>query len=99
MRHAAVLALAAALAAPPARADDLPGAARKVADALATGLMSGPDAGAVRQIAVLPFTETPGASGLSPSVAAVVSARLAQVARVKVVEPDALRTAVGERKL
>jgi TolB-like protein len=99
MRHAAVLALAAALAVPPARADDLPGAARKVADALATGLMSGPDAGSVRQIAVLPFTETPGASGLSPSVVAVVGARLAQVARVKVVDPDALRTAVGEQKL
>jgi TolB-like protein len=93
------LALAGAAPASPARADDLPGAARKAADVLGTALLSGPDAGSVRQVALLPFTEGPGAAGLSRSVAAVLGARFAQVTRVKVVDPDALRTAVGEQKL
>jgi TolB-like protein len=98
MRQVLVLAVA-ALAIRTARADDLPAAARKAADVLASGLMSGTEAGSVRQVALLPFVEGPGATGLSPSVVAVLGARLAQVARVTVVDPDALRHAVGEQRL
>jgi TolB-like protein len=81
------------------RADDLPTAARKAGDALATALGSSPEAPSVRQVALLPFTEGSGASGLGPAAAALVGARLGQAAPVKVVDPDALRSSIGERKL
>lgn len=83
----------------PSRADDLPAAARKAADAVATALMSSAEAPSIRQVALLPFAEGTGVSGLGPSVAAVLGARLAQVARVKVVDPDAIRSSIGEQKL
>lgn len=82
-----------------AEAQDLSAPARKAADTLATGLMSSPEGPTVRQVAVLPFAEGPGAPGLGRAVADVLGPRLAQVARVTVVDPEALRVAIGEKKL
>jgi TolB-like protein len=61
--------------------------------------MASAEAPSIRQVALLPFSEGTGVSGLAPAVAAVLGARLAQVARVKVVDPEALRTSLGEQKL
>lgn len=82
-----------------ARAEDLASASRKAADALATGLMSSPEGGSIRKVAVLPFTEGTGVSGAGRSVADLLGARLAQVARVSVVDSEALRSVLGEQRL
>jgi TolB-like protein len=100
MRASLVLAIAiVTLVTSPARAEDLASAASKAADTLATGLMSSPEQASVRQVAMLPFVEGTGASGLGRAVSDVLSARLARTARVKVIDPEALRTVMGERKL
>lgn len=82
-----------------AEAQDLSGSARKVADSLATGLISGAEGPTVRQVAVLPFADGPTTQGLGRAVADVLGPRLAQVARVTVVDPEAIRKAIGETKL
>lgn len=82
-----------------ARGEDLAAASRRAADALATSLMTGPDAAGVRRVAVLPFSEGPGLAGTARAVSDVLGARLAQVARVAVVDPDAIKAALGEQRL
>ncbi len=92
-------AIALALSALPGRADDLPGAARRAADALATVLASSADAGAVKVVALLPLAETGVTAGQGRVAAELVGARLALVARVKVLDEEALKAALGEQRL
>ena len=100
MRLFLVLALAGVmLVARPSRAEDSAAAARKAADALATGLMSSPEAPTIRQVALLPFTEGAGISGLAPSVVAVLGARLAQVGASRSSIPTRSAPRMGEQKL
>jgi TolB-like protein len=82
-----------------ALAEELPAAARRTADALATALMSSAEAAGVKQVGVLPFAEGPGTSGQGKAVTDLLGARFAQVARVGVVDAEAFRTVVGEQKL
>jgi len=82
-----------------ARAEDLPAASRRVADSLAALLTASGDPG-VKSLALLPFTEGPGVSlGQGRQVADLVAARLAQGGKVKVLDPAALKAALGEQKL
>lgn len=98
MRLLSAFLLAAALSGS-ARAEDLPAAARRVADSLAKVLASSPEGAGVRQIALLPLGEPVGAPGPGRIAAELIAARLTEVARVKVLDPAALRTVLGEQKL
>ncbi|HET9553606.1 MAG TPA: FlgO family outer membrane protein [Anaeromyxobacteraceae bacterium] len=81
-----------------ARAEDLPAASRRVADSLATILAAGGEG--VTSVALLPFGEGAGVMpGQGRMAAELVSARLAQAARVKVLDGAALKAAVGEQRL
>jgi TolB-like protein len=82
-----------------ALAEDLPAAARRAADTLATAMMASPEAATVKQVGVLPFVEGTGGSGQGKAVADLLGARFAQVARVGVVDSEAFKTAIGEQRL
>lgn len=100
MRASLVLAFAGVMGITgPAGAQDLSATSRRAADTLATSLIASPEAATVRQVAMLPFSEGEGASGLGRAVADVLGPRLAQAARVTVIDPEALRVAIGEKKL
>jgi TolB-like protein len=97
MRKLAVL--AALCLAVPGRADDLRTAAERAAADLASALAASPDRAPVRRVAVPPFTETGAAKGQGPAAATAAAARLAQLARVEVVDAAKLSAVVGERRL
>lgn len=101
MRVATRLAMCAALLlCGRARAEDLPAAARRVADSLSALLAASGEAASVKSLALLPFAEGPGvAPGQGRAAAEAVAARLAQAGKVRVVDPSALKAALGEQKL
>jgi TolB-like protein len=100
MRHRLAAVLLAALTAAPARADDVPAAARKVADGLAGALSLAPEKAAVRRVVVLPFVEGQRVvPGQGAAAAAALADRLREAGGVAVVAPDALKAQVGEQKL
>jgi len=94
-----LLCLVAVLAGHPAQAEDLPAAARRAADALATALAGSADAGNVKVVAILPLTESGVAAGQGRTAADLVGTRFAQAAMVKVLDEAALRAALGEQRL
>lgn len=91
---------AALLLCAPARAEDLPAASRRVADALSALLTASGESPGIKSLALLPFVEGPGVSPGQGRVAAdLVAARLAQAGKVKVLDPAALKAALGEQRL
>ncbi|MBI5068153.1 MAG: hypothetical protein HZB56_07920 [Deltaproteobacteria bacterium] len=94
-----LLLAAAALAAGTARAEDLPAAARRVADSLGTALTASPERSSVKTVGVLRFGESGVPAGLGLQAAEQLGARLSLVARVKVLDPGALQAVLGEQRL
>jgi TolB-like protein len=82
-----------------ARAEDLPGAARRVADSLSTVLGASAERSQVAKVAVLPFGESGVAAGQGAYAAELVGARFGQAAKVTVLDRAALQAILGEQKL
>jgi len=87
------------LAALPARAEDVRAAAERAAADLATALASIPARGTVKVVAVPPFAETGAAKGTGALAADAAGAKLAQIAKVQVVDRAKLAAMMGELKL
>lgn len=101
MRDAARLAVCAAvILCGTARAEDLPAASRRVADSLSALLTASGEAATVKSVALLPFAEGPGVTpGQGKAAAEAVAARLTQGGKVKVMDPSAVKAALGEQRL
>jgi TolB-like protein len=89
---------AAALDTAAARAEDLPAAARRVADSLASVLAASPERALVSTVGVLRFAEAGVAAGLGSQASDAVAARLG-VARIKVLDGGAIQALLGEQRL
>ena len=94
-----VICITVALLAAPARGEDVRAAAERAAADIAAQLGASAEHRTVKQIGVPPFTEGGAAAGLGTQAADAAAARLAQLAKVDVIERAKLAAVLGERKL